>query len=402
MNDHRLPDREPFLTGPTLYLRGVERDDAGAAVAWDPNPFPVNAEVVLERLEEAPTHTDRTSVRLIACRRADDQVVGSIHVESEDQRTCKLAVYASPLLGEAGTIRAELLHIAVPWLLHEKEMMVVWVETPEDDRAVAEAAGELGMRRAYRLREACWTDGVRRDLLCYEALHPAWVERLGMPEAATEGPAERSVRSPAPPRWTGEVPANAFAVGQRLYLRPIERADAEEMARWSAHEPESFHDTGRHIRSPITFWRWHRKTAEEDPPSWIRFAIVDKERDVVIGANGLASIDWIAKTAETETEIIRPDYRGAGYGTEAKHLLLEYGFERLGLHMVYSYVWEFNTRSRDALLKQGYRLAGRVAWTGVKHARFVDDQVFDLLAEEWRASRGEPQGAGSKPQAPSR
>ena len=159
------------------------------------------------------------------------------------------------------------------------------------------------------------------------------------------------------------------------------------MARWSTRETEVFHDNGRHVRSPISTAHWHRKMAEDDPPGAIRFALVAKEGDVLIGANGLLDLDWIAKTAETESEITRPEYRGAGYGTEAKHLLLEYAFERLGLHMVKSFAWTFNTRSCGALRKQGYRDAGALVWSGIKHGEFVGDNAFDLLASEWRAAR---------------
>lgn len=378
---------EFFLAGPTLYLRGIEPDDSKSMIAWNPSPYPIPADLALEQLEKAAPDIERTDYRLIACRRADDAVVGSVKFETEDFRTSWLTIYANPLLGDAETIKAELVQIAVPWMLREREMMTVTIEAPESDAGIAAGAEALGMRTVFRLRDCAWHAGARTNLVCYEAYHPVWRERLGEPKEPEEGPIEREVRSPAPPRWTGDSPPNAWVVGERLYLRPIEQADAEEMARWSAREPEAFHDNGRHIRTPISHWHWHRKKAEDSPPSWVRFAIVAKEGDVLIGANGLAGIDWIARTAETESEIVRPDYRGAGYGTEAKHLLLEYGFERIGLHAVYSYVWEYNTRSWGALLKQGYRRAGSLAWTGVKDAQYVGDYVFDLLAEEWRAAR---------------
>jgi RimJ/RimL family protein N-acetyltransferase len=107
----------------------------------------------------------------------------------------------------------------------------------------------------------------------------------------------------------------------------------------------------------------------------------------VIGSNGLAHIDWLNNTAETETGITRGTYRGGGYGTEAKHLLLEYGFNLLGLHMVRSVAWAYNTRSCEALRKQGYRDAGRLAWTGIKSGEMADHLIFDLLASEWRDAR---------------
>jgi RimJ/RimL family protein N-acetyltransferase len=378
----------PFLTGPTLYLRGVVPDDTKTQVAWHPSPYPVPAEVALKRLEdEVPEDAERYKSELVAVRRSDDQPAGSATIESWDHHTCWLSLYANPVSPEASAVKAELIAILVPWLLHEREMLTVTIEAPEGDEAIASAARQAGMQLAFRLREAARFEGTRQNLICWEALHPAWVERLGMPEPFEEGPVEREVKSPAPPRWTGPAPKNAFAVGERLYLRPIEKEDAEEMARWSAWETDTFHDNGRHIRSPIGNWNWHRKKAEAEVPNWTRFAIVAKKGDVLIGANGLAFIDPITRTAETETEIVRPDYRGAGYGTEAKHLLLEYGFERLGLHMVYSFAWEFNTRSWQALLKQGYRRAGRLVWTGIKDAQFVGDYAFDLLADEWRAAR---------------
>jgi RimJ/RimL family protein N-acetyltransferase len=180
---------------------------------------------------------------------------------------------------------------------------------------------------------------------------------------------------------------NATLVGNRIYLRPIEQADAEEIARWSMRETDTAFDIGRAFRSPITYWHFSRKLHEAEPPTWSRFAICLLSDNSIIGANGLAGIDWIHRTAETETEIVRPNYRGNGYGTEAKHLLLEYAFEHLGLHMVRSMAWAFNTRSCEALRKQGYRDAGRLAWTGIKSGDFADDLVFDLLASEWRAAR---------------
>jgi RimJ/RimL family protein N-acetyltransferase len=66
-------------------------------------------------------------------------------------------------------------------------------------------------------------------------------------------------------------------------------------------------------------------------------------------------------------------------------LLLEYAFERLGLHMVQSWVYFQNTRSAAALRKQGYREAGRINWLYPNKGTLDNFVLFDLLAEEWRA-----------------
>jgi RimJ/RimL family protein N-acetyltransferase len=389
----RGSEGQTFLVGPTLYLRGIETDDAKTGAAWYPSPFPLPSEVLEERLkEEVPENARKAEYRLIACRRSDDVPVGSVHYRIEGWRWADASVHANPALGAETreAVKAELVGLLVPYLLMERDLMSVWLDVEAGESIVEATAAEIGMRKAYRLREAILSEGVRRDLVCYEALHPAWVARLGLPPEGEEGPMEREVRSPAPrsfPPIEGDPPPNAMMVGERVYLRAVEADDADEFAYWARREPETFFDNGRPVRSPISVAAMHRRLAEEDPPDWIRFAICLRENDEVIGSNGLEDIDWINRTAETETDLFRPEYRGGGYGTEAKHLLLAYAFERLGLHMVKSYVWQPNGRSAAALRKQGYRDAGTVAWTGQKNGEMVGDYVFDLLAAEWQAAR---------------
>ena len=391
--ERRGSEGQTFLVGPTLYLRGIEREDAKTGAAWYPSPFPLPSEVLEERLKKkVPESARKCEYRLIACRRADDRPVGSAWYRVYGWRSAETTVRADPVLGAEAraAIKAEIVGLLVPYLVMERDLMAVWLDTEAGEPTVDKTAAEVGMRKAYRLREALLRDGARRDLMCYEALHPAWIARLGLPPEGVEGPVEREVRSPAPrdfPALSGDPPPNAIIVGERVYLRAIEIDDAEDMARWSRREPETFFDNGRPVRSPIAFADFHRKLAEDDPPEWVRFAICLRENDEVIGSNGLDDLDLINRTAETETEIVNPAYRGGGYGTEAKHLLLAYAFERLGLHMVKSYVWEFNTRSAAALRKQGYRDAGYVAWTGLKDGNFAGDHAFDLLASEWQAAR---------------
>lgn len=384
---------QTFLVGPTLYLRGIETDDMAHNVAWYPSPYPIPPDILEERLKESiPDDARNAKYRLVACRRGDDVPVGSVQFRIDGGRTADFTVYAHPLYPETtrDQIAAELIRMMVPYLLFERDLMVVWFETVAGSSIVEDAVADAGMHKGSRLREALFVNGVRRDQVCYEILHPRWVERLGMREAAVEGEVEREVRSPAPsafPILNEEPPANALLVGERVYLRAVVDDDADEMIYWANREPETFHDNGRPIRSPISFTQFHRKLAEDEAPEWVRFAICLRENDEVIGSNGIDGIDLIHGTAETETELVRADYRGGGYGTEAKHLLLSYAFETLGLHMVRSYVWSFNTRSAAALRKQGYRDAGSLVWSGQKNGELVGDFIFDLLASEWQAAR---------------
>jgi RimJ/RimL family protein N-acetyltransferase len=378
-----------FLSGPTLYVRGMELSDAEHITAWSASPFPVNLDAAEEQIRGGAAGF---AYRLIACRHEDDQPVGSIeYVERFRTGGWITSLYTDPLLGKEGSaIQAELVRLVVPWLLLEHDWMAVRLQTVAGNEIVEQAARSIGMRVAFRLREAAWVDGRWRDVACFEALHPTWVARLGLPEPAKMGEPAAMARAPSPPRRANQPPQrprNAFAIGGRVYLRPIERADAEAVARTSLAEPETFHVPGRAVRSPAIAWDRYRATGGDAPPTLIPFAVVTLDGDEVIGVVELGWIDWVGRNAVTDTEIVRPEYRNSGYGTEAKHLLLEYAFDRLGLHMISSYVGSYNTRSRDALLKQGYRPAGKMTWDGIKDTEFVDTLVFDLLADEWRAHR---------------
>ena len=389
---------QTFLVGDTLYLRGPELADAARPAAWRDSPFPVPKERAEEILKkDLPSGAERYKTTLVACRRADDEPVGGLTYQVWGWRTADLQVWADRAFGPAAAeIRAEIIRLVVPWLLQERHLMALYADVEGGEPIVATALASVGARPAARLRDAVWRDGQRHDHYYYEALHPAWVQRLGDPRASLDGvdpgvapPVLRPRRPPITVAADQPRPRNAVMLGQRVYLRALEPEDAEQIARWSRQETETFFDNGRQIRNPITFAHFSKKGYEDDPPEHVEFAVVLRDGDELIGEVGLYDISWVHRTAETGSYLYRPDRRSGGLGSEAKHLLLDYAFNRINLHMVRSFVWSPNTRSAAALRKQGYRDAGRLSWTSLREADFVDDLVFDLLATEWRAGEVE-------------
>lgn len=180
---------------------------------------------------------------------------------------------------------------------------------------------------------------------------------------------------------------NAIMIGERVYLRPFETADAETLAQISATETDTFMYRGRKPSSPLAYERAIGEAYKADYPPWIAFVVALRADDRCIGQVGVYPIDYIHRTAETFSELGPAAFRNQGYGTEAKHLLLEYCFDRLHLHVLRSSVDEMNTRSAAALLKQGYREAGRLKWQDVKGGRYRDALIFDVLRDEWLAAR---------------
>jgi RimJ/RimL family protein N-acetyltransferase len=181
-----------------------------------------------------------------------------------------------------------------------------------------------------------------------------------------------------------------LVVGERVYLRPLEVADAPALAGVDAAETETFFGRGRIPVSPLAFERWVERTNGRPVPDELDLAVClrgEPAPDRMIGLVRLDHLDWVDRTGETGSVLFPAAIRGQGYGPEAKHLLLEYAFDRLGLHALRAHVWAPNVRSAAALAKQGYRPAGRLRWDELKDGAFRDMLVFDVLRDEWRAAR---------------
>jgi N-acetyltransferase len=384
---------QSFLVGDTVFLRGLEPEDARRAGGWRDSPYPISADRAAKVVEEWSGNGGSGVTRLVACRRSDGEPVGSVRLGRwpGDFVQTDVDLYADPALPGADDIRAEVLRLVVGWGHGEAETPLFVVRVGDDQPALRAAAEALGMNHDVTWRQRAFRGGRHHDVRAYSLGHPGWVRRLGDP-----GPGIAHAMAPDDPaRWRprahatrgtldGHPPANAVMVGPRVYLRPVEMADATEMVALERLEPETFMDNGRRLGSTPGYHAWFRSTEKADPPTHIRFAVCRRSDGALIGSNGIEGVDPVDRTAETESWFYAGIGRDQGFGTEAKHLLLHYAFERLGLHSVRSMVWEPNGRSAAALIKQGYREAGRTPWAGTKGGEYTSFRHFDLLADEWR------------------
>jgi RimJ/RimL family protein N-acetyltransferase len=384
---------QTFLVGPTLYFRAARLSDATTAAIWRPSLFPAPAEVVEEQLRERfdkGQWEEEHQQLLIACRRDNDQPVGSVDMRMGGWRNTRLDFVVDPLASATrrDELLAEMLSIVIPWTIDERHVMTIEFVTYAGQPRVERAVANLSGRAAGRLREFQLVDGERRDEVWYQILNPVWIDKLGMPAEQVEGPVERIVPSPAR-RYARPArrPDTAFVTGEHLYLRTIDQKEEDLIEQWALQETEIVFPEGRWVVNSHAYRHSFINSARKETPSRISFAIALLENDELIGANAVQDISWIHRTAETATELYRKEHRNAGLGTESKHLLLEYAFERLGLHGIYAYVSETNPRSAAALRKQGYRDAGYVAWDAFGPEGMTGAWMFDLLADEWRAAR---------------
>jgi diamine N-acetyltransferase len=179
---------------------------------------------------------------------------------------------------------------------------------------------------------------------------------------------------------------SAFLIGERVYLRPLEREDLAFPQEW-ANDPEirrligEVRPTGREEAEA-----WYERVRADPDRVW--FVVVLKENDRVIGEAGLLRMFPAWRT--TDLSIILGDKAawGLGYGSEAILLLLDYAFGSLNFHRVAIGVVGFNERALRFYEKVGFKREGVQ-----RDGYFCDHQYHDfvmmsILEDEYRALQG--------------
>ncbi len=380
-------EKQAFLVGQHIYLRAIEVPDAKRGQSWSMHPLLPRATSWYEHWIKEKFPDERRMGMYVIVRKDNDVPVGSIRTWRYDPTTWT-RVYVDPMYGERAAIwKAEALSIAFPWLgiEHQRPRLSIWLGADED--RVIDALTGIGARQTVRFREQIRTWGGRSDGLGFEYMNPTSIARLGDPAGIDLPRTGTGEARPVPANVTlnGDPPANAVKVGERVYLRPRQKSDGPIVAALSRQEPDTTWDAGRWMRSAPGYASWVEGDEKEDVPSSVRFAVCLRSTDELIGQVGIGDIDRINGYAESESEIFRDEFRGGGYGSEAKHLLFDYAFNTLGLHSLQSFVIFPNTRSAAALRKQGYQDAGRMHWVFPSFGTFENIACFDLLAADWRA-----------------
>jgi RimJ/RimL family protein N-acetyltransferase len=175
---------------------------------------------------------------------------------------------------------------------------------------------------------------------------------------------------------------NPFLIGERIYLRPLDEGDLERCLGW-INDPEILATLGR--RSPMSRSmerEWLLGQYKEDRT--FSLAIILKDGDRHIGNTGLHGITSVDRSAEFGILIGDKDVWGQGYGAEAAHLVLDYGFSQLGLHRIWLRVFSFNERARRLYEKVGFRLEGTLRESYFRNGEFHDTLIMSVLSTEWR------------------
>lgn len=120
----------------------------------------------------------------------------------------------------------------------------------------------------------------------------------------------------------------------------------------------------------------------------LAFAIIDREKDAVIGSSSLGNISVRDQRVEIGWTWIAPSYQGKGFNAEAKRLLLDYCFEGCGCMRVELKTDVLNLPARKAMLKIGLVEEGVLrSHTQMIRDRRRDTIYYSVLRHEWEAMK---------------
>lgn len=179
---------------------------------------------------------------------------------------------------------------------------------------------------------------------------------------------------------------------ERLTLRRLQPDDAEFF--WALnqdHEADGFLD---HVQLPDTLvnvQKWAEKTATEkfeDDRYFFVMVARDLPGDVRVGAIDTHTLYRRAGTFKYGL-VVHQDYRRRGYASDAIRLVLRYYFDELAYRTCHVDVHENNPASAALHEHLGFILEGRIRRTVYTGGQYLDEWIYGITAEEFRAAHGQ-------------
>lgn len=172
-----------------------------------------------------------------------------------------------------------------------------------------------------------------------------------------------------------------FLKGKRIYLRPLERDDLPVFLRWMNDL-----ETAQLVNHFLPVMKegeddFYEKTLKEKGKIIVLSVCTNK--DELIGTISINNIKWKDGTATTGTLIGDKSFRGKGYGTEAKMVLLNYAFNTLNLRKISCNILSTNERSIKCQEGCGYKQEGVRKKHTFINGEYIDDLILAVFKEDW-------------------
>jgi ribosomal-protein-alanine N-acetyltransferase len=191
------------------------------------------------------------------------------------------------------------------------------------------------------------------------------------------------------PRLFSFHPPPLKLVGERVWLRPPDRADWQAWARLRAESRDFLKPWEPSWPADALSRAAFRRRVGRYAVDWrtdigYSFFIFRREDGALVGGIGLSNVRrGVAETASLGYWMGQR-YARQGYMSAALVLTLDFAFDRLRLHRVEAACLPHNGPSRRLLLKTGFREEGYARQYLCIDGEWRDHVLFAILRDEWR------------------
>ena len=175
---------------------------------------------------------------------------------------------------------------------------------------------------------------------------------------------------------------NAFLIGTRTYLRPLEPEDVSVLTKWTTNpEVHTALDLFYRLpdRSAKEVFLEYVKTDEND----VALGIMEKATDVLQGFIGLNRIDSKNSHIQLGFFIGGQSPNIEEYETEAVHLIVKYAFETLNMNRIWLHVDACDNHAIQRLEKAGFSHEATLRQDRYSDGGYLDTVVMGALRGAW-------------------
>ena len=166
-------------------------------------------------------------------------------------------------------------------------------------------------------------------------------------------------------------------VGEKVYLRPIELKDVDDLNKWKNDETTfKFLGGGFNPVSIDQQSKWMGSMIDLTGNNK-RYIICSIEDNNPLGMVGLYGISWIHRNAEVGIYIGSKEYRGKGHATETYELLERFAKNYLNLRKLKLNVVKNNNNAMRLWSKLGFLQVGELI-----AERYINGKYYNLIIME--------------------
>lgn len=177
--------------------------------------------------------------------------------------------------------------------------------------------------------------------------------------------------------------------GEKIYLRLLEEADAQDMTDLHLRNRDFFKNfittkSEEFYTYEVQLARIKDAIERSKQDAGYNFGVFLNDSDTLIGSIGLSEILRGALQSCYVGYYLEREENGKGYMSEAVRLLVDYAFKELGLHRLEAGVMPHNIGSIRVLEKAGFRKEGIARKNVQINGVWQDHQVLAIIYEGWQ------------------